>query len=218
MLTANARDKHTLGTWFRQPSSWLSLVATVISVTTFFLVYAHKGEVRVVVPDELGVALLDGDLSVLLPLTLTNTGAPRTTTHIARIMATVKETAPTGTSAATVEVRWRRELMYTKIENTPYLEDELKYLNRAVPFALNGEQSTQKVYELIQVDTGFKPSIGNISLTVRVTTAESGLFVSETAYYDCRSEDKDREFKKLELASRHRYCRRLWRDTTKGDA
>lgn len=214
----NAKDKQTLGAWFRQPSSWLSLVATVISVTTFFLVYAYRGEVRVIVPDEIGVALVDGDLSVLLPLTLTNTGAPRTITHIVRVMATVKEFTSEKKSAATVEVRWRRELKYTKRENTPYLDDELEYLNRAVPFALDGGKSTQKVYELIQVGTGFKRSIGNVSLTVHITTAESGLFASKTAYYDCQRVDKDGELKDLGLISRYQYCRLRWREATEDGA
>ena len=150
MPAMKSTTAQTVSSWLYQPSSWISLVAALISVTTFFLVYAYRGEVRVIIPDRIGVALTSGDLSVLMPLTLTNTGAPRTARHIVRISATLEGIAPLQGSPATINVRWRMELKYAKSNDTNYMHDKLVYVNRAIPFALFGGTSTQRVFELVQ--------------------------------------------------------------------
>lgn len=169
--------------WFSQPSSWLSIIAAILSVITFFLVYAYKGDVRVILPDKIGIGLEKGDLSIILPLVLTNTGAPRTVIHIIQITASIEGIAPLQEPPNEVDVRWRAEVKFVNEEE--YMQDHIEPINRAVPFALFGGTSTQRVFELVQIGRGFsKSNIDGFTITVNVIT-DAGNYNSTASHYDC---------------------------------
>ena len=167
--------------WFAQPSSWLSIIAAIVSVTTFILVYTYKGKIEVILPARVGFCLEEGDLSILLPLTLTNTGSPRTVSHIVRITALLEDIAPLNEMPTEINVYWRTVLKYEAGKDITH--DSLKYISRANPFALFGGTSTQNVFELVQFGKGFsKRYIDGFKLTVHVLT-NSGTYYSKSEYY-----------------------------------
>jgi hypothetical protein len=79
--------------WLRQPNSLLALAATIISASTFFLVYVREGELAIDLPDRIGIAVNDTDLELVIPIAVTNTGAPIAVKRVRRAtaIATVKE-------------------------------------------------------------------------------------------------------------------------------
>lgn len=177
---------NTVRAWFLQPASYLALIATGISVATFFLVYASPGNLRIILPDRVGVALTQGDISVVIPLTFTNTGAPRTVRHVQRVTASLIEIAPLNEQPTEVHARWRFEYAYGKKEGAAFAEDKLNYVNRAIPFALFGGTSKQKVFELVQVERGFdKKTVAGFTLRVHAAT-ESETISSDLIRYECQ--------------------------------
>lgn len=189
--------------WFKQPASVLSLVAAVTSLLTWFWVYANKGEIRIIPPDRVGIALAGGDLSLIIPLIFTNTGAPRTNQLIRRVTVELDGITPIKQPPISLRLRWRLEVKYIKAKEDDFLHDRLDYVNRAVPFAVVGGTSTPKLFEFIQVDTGFpKRYVDGFRLTIKTFT-ESRTFSSATVYYDCRHHDLGAD---SSVTANYHYC------------
>lgn len=175
--------------WIKQPSSWLATIATLISLITFFIVYEYKGKLIVTLPDRIGICAT-GDLSLIVPLSITNTGAPRTVRNVIRITAYIEDIAPLKEYPTKVFVRWRMETKFVPIPgSTSHLHDSIGYVNRVVPFAVHGGISSEKVFNFIQNGTGFeKKIIDNFTIRVRVET-DNGTFYSRKSYYNCNHMD-----------------------------
>lgn len=143
---------HTFLSWLKQPNSWLSLSAAIVSIGTFYLVQASPGQLMVVLPVEVGAIHPRGNLELLVPLTLTNTGAPRTRRHVVTVLTELRPQGQEGIKP--VVLRWESEKKFMG-----YLEfnkefpgkgkldvaDYEVYVSRAAPFAVSGGQSITKV-------------------------------------------------------------------------
>lgn len=190
------------GNWFRSPSNWISLIAFLISTVTFFLVYANPGKIRVIPSEAVGIGLYKGYFSLAAPLTLTNTGAPRTVQHITKITAVVN--AETSTGVKTAEMYWlfersfvgRREYLAKYPELKKESDDDrdsidyFKFENRMAPFALFGGTSESKVFQFGQ-ETGSKSPFANLDhfkVTFKVKT-ESSTYRARDIYYSCQNPD-----------------------------
>lgn len=106
--------------WLKEPSSWLALVATCISISTFFLVYAFEGELRVILPDRVGIGLDNGYLTTIVPITFTNTGAPRTVRHVRQVKALVEPKVTTNTKNPSITMFSLQEKKF--VGNDEYLK------------------------------------------------------------------------------------------------
>lgn len=231
--SADGESSLSLIKWIKQPTSWLSVIATlisistiVISIATFRLVYADRGEVKVVMPDRVGIKLWcrdaelkrPGDADLLIPLTFTNTGAPRTVQHVTRVTAILSNIYPSKVLGnKEVDLGWSYEYMFVSrqqwfqkypnekgrtAEKTGSCdrEDYLDYLNRAVPFAIWGGTSAYKLSEFIQIGNGFQQSVRGFDLVVRAEVDHGSPPSSEIVKYECESDQlKDSKF---------RYCER----------
>ena len=178
--------------WFREPSSWLSLFAAVISALTFFLVYANPGKLRLFLADRIAVSEKKGMLSIVAPLTLSNTGAPRTRRHVLSIDANVMPVA--RDSVPTMSMRWEYEVQlvsryefhkrYPDAPDTADVVDIIDYVGRAFPFQVVGETATIKVFRFDKVTPPWQyPSDKPVELTLKVQTDRES--VSVVGRYRC---------------------------------
>jgi len=176
--------------WLKNPSSLISLSAAVLSLITFFLVYVDKGEIEVLLPQNLGIGISadTGNMDILVSATYSNTGAPRTRRHILHITGIVQsldKAAPIdGEYKWTYEQRFIGKDEYLK--KYPDKKDEghrdyLDYVSRAIPFTLKGGESTAKTIELErpQKTTSLLPSKLRINLVVHT---DSGTYKSSSTY------------------------------------
>jgi hypothetical protein len=201
---------HSLRTWLTEPASWLSLSAIVISALTFFLTYAYKGELTLILPDRIGVVGKPG-LAVAMPLVFTNSGAARTHRHVVETTADLTFKPLSESQPRTLPLLWEYELEFISTlefrhrypeavvegkktsddqktpegQKTP--EDQIVYTNRAFPFHLAGGTSVVKVYRFTPRDNSVSVrEIGPLDVTVKVRTVNENL--SFTAKYRCPAE------------------------------
>jgi len=190
--------------WFTSPSSWLALVAAFISVGTFLLVYVHPGQLKIFVSDRIGAVHADGRLELLVPFTVSNTGAPRTQRHVllASIALHAREPAMQGT-----DLIWRDEVrLLSKYEYEakygkssmeaagaskaqkapatdnprPFERDD--YTGRALPFALWGGNSASKVMIFVEKSPRFGGTrLQEFDITLSLRT-ESDVFETKSTY------------------------------------
>jgi hypothetical protein len=161
-----------LVSWLTQPSSWIALVgvatslaAAFVSGLTFYLVYADPGALQLVLPDRLGIKYVKRHdvVEMLVPLTFTNTGAPRTRRYVVRVTASLSPNAPPppGTRNPTLEweyelkfIGWREWLKkypdFRERDRPP--EDYVDYVGRAFAFPLAGGASDSKVLHMVQFE------------------------------------------------------------------
>ena len=195
--------------WWREPSSWVAMIGAAISIGTFVLVQANPGSLVVVVPDRVSIRLpapvapqqggtggsseADDTLSLLLPLTLTNTGAPRTWKHVTRVLATLTPSRPEQPGGP-VDLVWefehrfvgehqfRKEHPDVPVGNADYLA----YDGRALPFALKGGDTTTKLFELqARRSEGHLSSLATFDLAVAVETSRGRKLKSRR--FHCRA-------------------------------
>lgn len=202
--------KRWLIEWIRQPSAWVSIIAAAISISTFYLVYAKPGDVRIIMPDRVGVSLLDGDVLLLLPVTFTNTGAPRTVNHVTHVSVTMRDIDPSPRADQLVDLQWDAEWKFIGklqyLQNYPAQkenasrwgsrDDALDYVARAFPFALSGGTSVTKLFDFVRVNGSFQESLRSFQLVVRAQTP-TGAVSSRTAQYFCSQGA---------LEEKYRYC------------
>jgi hypothetical protein len=216
--STNGKKHPWLMPWIKQPGSWLSVVAAIISVSTFYLVYAKKGEVRVIMPDKVGVSLSNGSALLLIPVTFTNTGAPRTVNHVTHVTATLRKLDPQEVAGNEVGLHWRFELKtigkFQYLQTYPDRKDEEKnkkgdvannddyvdYVSRTFPFALYGGTSVNKLFDFVQDAGVFQRSLRSFELEVRAET-DSKAVSSQVVKYFCEGE---------ELRKDYRYCLRSY--------
>ncbi len=145
--------------WLKQPASWISLGAFIVSISTFFLVYAYQGELKVLLGDEVGVTSAGGRLRMVIPLVFTSTGAERVHRHVMRVAAVVKPLNGDEAQILSVPMRWEVEVQFISRKEfrrrypdaaEPGSIDVIDYVNRAVPFHLAGGSSVLKTYQLDQ--------------------------------------------------------------------
>jgi hypothetical protein len=146
--------------WMKQPNSWLALTASIISFATFYLVYADRGRVELILPDRIGIQYdVSSDVvEMLLPLTFTNTGAPRTQRHILRVTALVSPAQPPAPGNTNPSLAWEYEKVFIGevewIKKYPdrnsNTRDYVDYLGRAFAFALHGGESKFKLLDMMQ--------------------------------------------------------------------
>lgn len=167
----------------RPPSPWLplsfSLVSLLLSAVTFYLVHANKGELELLLPDKVGIALKNGRLDLVVPITFTNTGAPRQGRQVLATSAEVQTTSSppfVATTEWTYEVGFVHRLRFFKDFPEERARDHgevdfIVYSNRAFPFQLNGATSLSKTYNFVQT-SGQAPMrpLGEFQLTLRVRT------------------------------------------------
>ncbi|HEV2884643.1 MAG TPA: hypothetical protein VGW36_07280 [Pyrinomonadaceae bacterium] len=189
---AGARDK-SFFSWLKQPASWIAIVAAITSFISFYLVYADPGELDLVLPDRVGIYhnLENDGLELLLPITFTNTGAPRTQRHIIRVTAELTPSQPPASGNSNPTFAWEYEkAIIGKLEwKKKYNEDittpdNVDYVGRAFAFALYGGESKAKLLNMLQV--GGK--LGGRSLSdfrLKVDAATDRGVISTTRRYGC---------------------------------
>ncbi|MDD5559962.1 hypothetical protein [Candidatus Methylomirabilis sp.] len=185
---------HTFLGWLKQPNSWLSLSAAIVSIVTFYLVQASPGKLMVVLPVEVGAIYLRGNLELLVPVTLTNTGAPRTRRHVVTVLAELRPQEQAGIKP--VVLRWASEkkfmgyLAFNKEfpgEGEPDVEDYEVYVSRAAPFAVSGGQSITKVMKFKQKAGVLEKSwLKSFELKVIAKTEDNEF--TRTAVFSCAIE------------------------------
>lgn len=148
--------RHSLLDWLQQPSSWLSLIATVVSLTTVYLVNLSAGSLEVQLPEEVGVKANPNstrDVDVLVPVVFYNTGAPRRQRIVTAISG---ELSPPNTLS--LPLRWiDTQNFMGKIEyesrypdkKIPNVQDYVVYQSRSVPFVVAGGDSEYKMLHLV---------------------------------------------------------------------
>ncbi|ABQ25937.1 hypothetical protein [Geotalea uraniireducens] len=187
---ATESNMQSLFQWLKNPSSILSLIATILSITTFIFVYVDKGKIEILLPHNLGIGITSNtkNFDILVSAAYSNTGAPRTRHHIQHITASIKSLGKT--TPLDGEYKWTYEQRFVgadeylskhKERKDEGLRDYLDYVSRAVPFTLKGGESTAKTIEL----EGAKgtdlllPSRLQLKLTVHANT---GSYVASAIY------------------------------------
>ncbi len=164
--------------WFKQTSSWLSLLATVISITTFYLTNLRNGVLEIQLPEEVGVRLnTDLSIDLLIPTVFYNTGATNNQRIITGITGTV-----VLSDSQTFNFRWQDtwdfmgrldfETRYPEeIAKTP-VGDYIIYNGRSVPFVIPGRHSDYKMLRLVPLEAitlGNDMPIFQLTLVVKTT-------------------------------------------------
>jgi len=178
----NIKKASQLLGWLKQPESWISIVAAIISIVTFFWVYAYQGKLEVTIPSQIGVAKSGYDkLQILVPFVFTNTGATRTHRHITNITANIIPLSNNGAELPSALIGWTYEVQFisTWAYHTKYPDqqvnmkqmDKVDYVSRAFPFHLEGGDSVSKVYIFEQKDGTFDSAgVGNFMLVITIWT------------------------------------------------
>jgi hypothetical protein len=210
--------------WLKEPSPWtsivsvvISIVAVVISMATFFIVYVYRGTVRVIIPNQVGVTLTDynkddltkGDLSLVVPISLTNYGSPRTVRTVIKITLELSEIEPVDVEPVSISARWRTEFNYigpkqyykkyfqvlnhynklpsqNKVNKNKllfFLHDRLDYNGRVAPFSIYGGQTKMKVLEFVQHGRVFKKEYIKSFKMRAIVETKSKKFTSEYLRY-----------------------------------
>jgi hypothetical protein len=186
--------------WIKEPSSWLALTASIISIATFFLVYADHGTVDLILPDRVGMKYdaLSDTAEMLLPLTFTNTGAPRTQRHVLRVTALVSPAQSPAAGNTDPAFAWEYEKVFIgKLEwekrypdwFDKYPEDRnnadfVDYLGRALAFSLHGGESKSKLFNMLQSNGKLSGrSLSDFALTVEALLEDSNKKVA--GKYSC---------------------------------
>ena len=180
--------------WLKEPNSWLALSAAVVSISTFFLVYANPGKLQVVLPVEVGLRLRERNLELLASVTLTNTGAPRTRQHVATLLVELRPQEQPDFQP--VALRWESEwafIGYLEFQKRypekgePWVEDYVVYVSRAAPFAVAGGESITKVMKFRQrLGNADRRFVGSLQLKV-IARTENEEF-TRTAVFRCAEE------------------------------
>jgi len=200
-----------LAVWLKEPSNIISISAAFISAATFYYIYWDKGELTVIIPERVGVTLTDGDLSLLVPITLTNDGSPRQMRHITNMTLKLTKIEPIDIDPQSISARWRTEFTYigpheyytkyfqilTHFDKLPsaeenekerllwFLHDKVDFKSRAAPFALFGGDTEQKLFEFVQFGRGFeKAHLKSFRMQATIET-ERKKYLSEPVAYSC---------------------------------
>ena len=181
--------------WLKQPASWLSLSAALLSAVTFFLVHVNRGSLTVLLPDRVGVAYDSGGLAVVIPMVFTNTGAARTHRHVVEAAADLVFTARESEQRS-VPLRWRYEVRFVSHlefqrlypdhpEAKADVKDHAAYDNQALPFHLAGGTSLAKVYRFEQLHQTPASVAGMEAFEIRVTTRTEAETLVVAGTYRC---------------------------------
>jgi hypothetical protein len=193
----SSKSLHGFWEWLQQPNSWLSLSAAILSIITFYLVQANPGTLEVVLPANVGLRLRGDGLELLVPMTLTNTGAPRNHRHVITMVAFLQQK-----EKPVVPLRWESEwtfLGYLEF-NRKYPghkegehQDYIDYVSRAVPFVLVGGQSLTKLIKFTSRAGVINNNRSNrFELKVVVKTEHKEF--AQTATFMCAAEISQQRF------------------------
>lgn len=189
-------SKPRRNSWIRSPATWLAAIATCVSLATFYLVHANPGEVKYILPDRIGLEVDKPGATVILilPVTFSNSGAPRTFQHVLRVTVQLAPGQKKEASQSDPLLSWKYELSF--IHRLQYLTkypnasdtgstDYLDYIGQAFPFALAGGQSTTKIFEMRQIAGSVENrSINIVTIFVSVQTEKSQSTIRSV--YQCR--------------------------------
>jgi len=192
--------------WIRQPPSWLSVIALTLSLLTAYQVSLKPGQLQIIMPDKVGVALSKyGYAQLLLPVTFTNTGATQNIKHVTHISATMRRIDPHLIPDNEVAFHWRFELK-TKSrsgcacceateerkseKSMSLLNDAVEVESRTFPFAVDGGKSIGKLLDMPQEKWAFQAHLNSFELVVYARTS-SGVFSSQPVRYVCTDESRD---------------------------
>jgi hypothetical protein len=187
--------------WLREPAAWVSLSGAFVSVLTFFLVYANPGKLQVILPVDVGLHLQSGNLEVILALTLTNTGAPRTRRHVITVLTELRP--EDQSSFVPLTMRWESEWTfvgaleffrkYPDEKKRKQTYDYLYYVSRAAPFAVIGGQSITKVMKFTNRERKLqKDVLKRFQLKVLIKTEKEEY--TQTALFECRTDIGEDQF------------------------
>lgn len=176
--------------WFTQMSSWLSLFATIVSLTTFYLVNLRNGSIEVQLPEEIGVKLNpDSSIDLLVPTVFYNTGAPNNQRIITAVTATV-----TLDDNQTLNFSWKDTWDFIgKIEfesrfpdNTAKTiippDDYVIYNSRSVPFVVHGRDSDYKMLRIVPLEVTAVSSDLSAFQLILVAKTKDERFETEGSY------------------------------------
>ena len=182
--------------WLREPNSWLSVSAAVLSIITFFLVQANPGKLQVVLPVDVGLHLEGDNVELISAITLTNTGAPRTRRHVVTVLVELRPQEQSRDLPVTL--RWESEWAFVgylefnrkypdEAKREPKSDDYLDNMSRATPFAVNGGQSITKLMKFTNRELSVdKQLFKDFKLKFLIKT-ESKEF-TQTALFRCGKE------------------------------
>jgi len=145
----------------------ISVISFVMAFWTFYFTYWYPGELDFTPPDRIGVSygLLPGyntmGMSIIIPITFTNTGSTRFRSQVYALTADVSTISAPEANQTTFHTRWEYEVSYISSQDyfNKYqdwmklrpkkdlnLIDQLIYQSRAVPFQVTGGAFVSKLY------------------------------------------------------------------------
>lgn len=148
------RNSSEFRNWFRQPGSWLSIFAIIISLITFYILNISKGTLEVQLPEDVGIKLnIDSTVDVLVPVVFYNTGSPKSQRVVTSINSTLTDNINQKISlfwtdtqefigAAEFESKYPDKV-------SPGVKDYIIYKSRSVPFIVPGGDSDFKILHLV---------------------------------------------------------------------
>src|SRR5208282_345117 len=179
--------------WLKNPSSWISLSAAIISAISFWLVYLDTGAIKVLLPHRIGIGISIGswDLDILVPATFYNTGAPPTRRDIERITGRLHSLDKSVPLDGTVEWTYEDKFVghdeffrtYPTKKDTGD-PDYVEYQGRATSFSLRGNESSTKIMELEMARTHIAVAPSEFQIEVILHTTERAEF-KDTSTYEC---------------------------------
>ncbi len=158
--------------------------------------HANPGKLKYILPDRIGLEVDKPGATVILilPVTFSNSGAPRTFQHVLRVTVQIVPGQKKEASESDPLLSWKYELSF--IHRLQYLKkypnasatgstDYLDYVGQAFPFALAGGRSTTKIFEMRQIAGSMKNrSIDIVTIFVSVQTEKSQSTMRSV--YQCR--------------------------------
>lgn len=182
-------------TWLKDQAWWIGPLAAITSIYTFYLTQLNPGQLELFLPDEIGVAInADRTLTVMLPMTIANTGAGRARRVVSSVTATLTDHGNSDPGRNEHPVHWTHDAIFLgkdqyfakypdkKATEDTSFEDYFDYDRRAVPFLIPGGASVSKVLGLRPRSSNTVSALNNVTLRVQVDTADGSSYEASAAY------------------------------------
>lgn len=180
------KNSNEFSNWFRLPGSWLSLLAIIISLITFYILNIRSGTLEVQLPEDVGIKLnVDSTVDVLVPAVFYNTGSPRSQRIVTSIKSTLTDNLNQKISlywtdtqdfigAAEFESKYPDKI-------SPGVKDYIIYKSRSVPFIVPGGDSEFKILHLVPEESKIAiKEFSSFELTLNVKTSDENFTMTES--------------------------------------